>query len=295
MTEDNPVGAIRSCLSVPGSDDRKIAKAAASEADEIVLDLEDAVPPAGKAGARDLVASWLGRSAGIGPRIAVRVNAPRTPWCHADVIACAGPGGAASIVLPKVESAGDLAFVERLLHGAEAAAGRVGPVTVQALIETAAGLANLGEIVAATPRLTTLIIGYADLAASLGRAVDAPAQTWLRAQDSVLTAARSAGLAALDGPYLGVAADEWFAEHVHHAAQLGFDGKWVIHPGQIQPVNEAFTPTEEEMERARAVLAAQERGRAHAEGAVALDGRMLDEAVAVSARRVLAKAGDPRA
>ncbi|KUN57404.1 citrate lyase [Streptomyces canus] len=295
MAEDNPVGAVRSCLSVPGSDDRKIAKAAASAVDEIVLDIEDSVPPAGKAGARDLVASWLNRSAEIGPRIAVRVNAPRTPWCHEDVIVCAGRAGAASIVLPKVESAGDLAFVERLLDGVEAAAGRVEPVTVQALIETAAGLANLREIVTATPRLTTLIIGYADLAASLGRAADVPAETWLRAQDGVLTAARSAGLAALDGPYLGVAADERFAEHVQRAAQLGFDGKWVIHPGQIQPVNEAFTPTADEVERARAVLAALERGRVQAKGAVALDGRMLDEAVALSARRVLAKAGGSRA
>ncbi|MFD5257379.1 HpcH/HpaI aldolase/citrate lyase family protein [Streptomyces bobili] len=295
MTEDCPVGAIRSCLSVPGSDDRKIAKAAASEADEIVLDLEDAVPPAGKAAARDLVAAWLGRTEQIGPRTAVRVNAPRTPWCHADVIACADRGGAVSIVLPKVESAGDLAFVDRLLDGAEAAAGRVEPVTVQALIETAAGLANLREIVAATPRLTTLIIGYADLAASLGRAADAPPETWLRAQDSVLTAARGAGLAAVDGPYLGVAADQGFAGHVCRAAQLGFDGKWVIHPGQIRPVNEAFTPTAQEVERARAVLAALEGGHARAEGAVALGGRMVDEAVAVSARRVLAKAAGARA
>ncbi|KOV68014.1 citrate lyase [Streptomyces sp. NRRL WC-3618] len=294
MAEDNPAGALRSCLSVPGSDGRKIAKAAGSGADEIVLDLEDAVPPAGKDGARALVASWLGRRAEIGPRIAVRVNPPRTPWCHADVIACVRQGGTASIVLPKVESAGDLAFVDRLLDGAEAAAGCVEPVTVQALIETAAGLANLREIVAVTSRLTTLIIGYADLAASLGRAADIPAETWLWAQDTVLTAARSAGLAAVDGPYLAVAADERFTESVRRAAQLGFDGKWVIHPCQIQAVNEVFTPSADEVTRARAVLAALQEGHDRAQGAVTLDGRMIDEAVALAARRVLAKAGGSR-
>ncbi|WP_229713332.1 HpcH/HpaI aldolase/citrate lyase family protein [Streptomyces fuscichromogenes] len=288
---NHAAGALRSRLAVPGSDDRKIAKAVASEADEIVLDLEDAVPAAAKEGARELVASWLARAARTGPRMAVRVNAPRTPWCHDDVIACVRRSGTVSVVLPKVESAGDLAFVDRLLSGAEAAVGATATVTVQALIETAAGLANLREIVAATPRLTTVVIGYADLAASLGRAADAPPEAWLRAQDGVLTAARSAGLAAVDGPYLGVAADEAFSAHVRRAACLGFDGKWIIHPGQIQQVNEAFTPSAEEVARARAVLAALERGHERAEGAVALDGWMVDEAVAVAARRVLAKVG----
>ncbi|MER5538881.1 HpcH/HpaI aldolase/citrate lyase family protein [Streptomyces mirabilis] len=292
MSVNSSVGTPRSRLSVPGSDDRKIAKAVASAADEIVLDLEDAVPDTVKADGRKLVASWLARAPETGPRIAVRVNAPRTPWCHEDVVACVRPGGTVSVVLPKVESAGDLAFVDRLLAGAEAAVGRAAPVAVQALIETAAGLANLREIVAATSRLTTLIIGYADLAASLGRPADAPGETWLRAQDEILTAARSAGLAAVDGPYLGVATDGAFAEHVRRAAHLGFDGKWVIHPRQIEPVNEAFTPSGEAVARARAVLAALERGHARAKGAVALDGRMVDEAVAVAARRVLAKAGE---
>ncbi|MBE4741740.1 CoA ester lyase [Streptomyces sp. ND05-3B] len=268
-----------------------MAKALASEADEIVLDLEDAVAATAKADARERVTAWLARAPEAGPWIAVRVNAPRTPWCHEDVVACARQGTRVSVVLPKVESAGDLAFVDRLLAGAEAAVNRVDPVPVQALIETAAGLANLREIVTATPRLTTLIIGYADLAASLGRAADAPAETWLRTQDEILTAARGAGLAAVDGPYLGVAADEEFAGQVRRAARLGFDGKWVIHPRQIAQVNEAFTPSPDEVARARTVLTALERGHARAEGAVVVDGHMVDEAVAVAARRILARVG----
>ncbi|MDX2948594.1 HpcH/HpaI aldolase/citrate lyase family protein [Streptomyces caniscabiei] len=291
MTANISAGALRARLSVPGSDEHKMAKALASEADEIVLDLEDAVAATAKADARERVTAWLARAPEAGPWIAVRVNAPRTPWCHEDVVACARQGTRVSVVLPKVESAGDLAFVDRLLAGAEAAVNRVDPVPVQALIETAAGLANLREIVTATPRLTTLIIGYADLAASLGRAADAPAETWLRTQDEILTAARGAGLAAVDGPYLGVAADEEFAGQVRRAARLGFDGKWVIHPRQIAQVNEAFTPSPDEVARARTVLTALERGHARAEGAVVVDGHMVDEAVAVAARRILARVG----
>ncbi|GLX02861.1 CoA ester lyase [Microtetraspora sp. NBRC 16547] len=276
-----PTAAPRSCLSVPGVDDRKVHKAWASEADEIVLDLEDAVQASRKAEARDLVAALSGRTAGA--RVAVRVNAARSAWCHLDVAACAGPDGPAeSIVLPKVESAGDLEFLDRLLDGAEAASGRSEPLGVQALIETAKGLANLRDIVRATPRLRTLILGYADLGASLGRSAD----RWSYAQDAVLVAARSAGLAAIDGPFLGVADDEEFRRRVQHAKELGFDGKWVIHPRQIGTVNAVFTPGADEVAHARAVLDAL---HGIDRGAVELEGKMVDEAVAVAARRVLAR------
>ncbi|MGC9670698.1 HpcH/HpaI aldolase/citrate lyase family protein [Planosporangium sp. 12N6] len=273
----------RSCLSVPGTDDRKIRKGWDCEADEIVLDLEDAVRASRKAEAREMVAALPGRRE-AGARVAVRVNAARTGWCHLDVAAVAGPDTPFdSIVLPKVESAGDLEFADRLLDGVEAASGRRRPLGVQALIETAKGLANLREIVAASPRLRTLIIGYADLGASLGRAAD----SWSYARDAVLVAARSAGLAAIDGPYLGVADDEEFRRSVVHARELGFDGKWVIHPRQLGTVNAVFTPGADEVAQAHAVLDAL---RGTEVGAVELEGRMIDEAVAVAARRVLARA-----
>lgn len=290
-----PVTPRRSCLSVPGSSPRMLQKAAGIAADEIVFDLEDGVIPAAKEPAREAVLTrlvdWRSASA------AVRVNAARTPWCHGDLAALAGAAGSlGSIVLPKVESTGDLDFACRLLAGAEVAAGgRDRPLGIQALIETAAGLARVEEIAAAGEgRLQALILGYADLAASLGRSRAAAGDLrrgWLAAQDRVLTAARANGLQAIDGPFLGVAPDEPFLASARHARELGFDGKWAIHPAQVEALNKEFTPDADEAEHARAVLAALAQGETEAGiGAVALDGEMLDEALAAAARRVLARA-----
>jgi citrate lyase beta subunit len=275
----------RSCLSVPGSSERKLAKAAELAADEVVIDLEDAVAVGAKDEARAAVVAALSDWTGSG--VAVRVNGPGTPWCHLDIAAVGAlaemPG---SIVVPKVESPGDLAFVDRLLDGVEAGARRERPLRVQALIETAAGLANVQEIAAASPRLDALILGYADLAASLGGARDLDA--WLPAQHELLVAARANGLQAIDGPYLGVAPDESFHAAAARARDLGFDGKWAIHPSQVDALNDAFTPDESAVARARAVVAALESAK---EGAVTLDGEMLDEAIRAAALRVLARAG----
>jgi citrate lyase subunit beta/citryl-CoA lyase len=272
-----------------------LEKAAGIAADELVFDLEDAVAPAPKDEALEAAVARLVDWSGA--KVAVRVNAPRTPWCHLELAALAAAPGPQphSIVLPKVESAGDLAFADRLLTGAEAgSARRQRPLGLQALIETAAGLARLEEIAAAAGRLEALILGYADLAASLGRSREGAADsaTWLPARERLLTAARANGLQAIDGPFLGTAPDEPFLTAARQARDLGFDGKWAIHPAQVEALNEAFTPTAEEVEHARAVLAALERAEAEGgAGAVALDGEMLDEALAAGARRVLARAG----
>jgi citrate lyase subunit beta / citryl-CoA lyase len=197
------------------------------------------------------------------------------------------------VVVPKVESPGDLAFVDRLLEGAELAAGRVRPLRVQALIETAAGIAHAAEIAGASARLDTLVLGYADLAVSLGRTRDGAADlgSWLALQDSVLVAARRHGLQAIDGPYLGTADDDRFRAAATRARDLGFDGKWAIHPSQVAPLNELFTPSQEELERACEVIAALDRAEADGgRGAVALEGEMLDEALRAAAQRVLARA-----
>ncbi|MEV4144438.1 CoA ester lyase [Amycolatopsis sp. NPDC049691] len=282
----------RCCLSVPASDPYKVDKALACGADEVVFDLEDAVPPAQKPSAREVLVERLSIIPATEKRLTVRVNAPRTPWCHADIEACASAGPAVrSIIVPKVESAGDLAFADRLLDGAESAEGRDEPLAVQALIESAAGLANLAEIVGASNRLDALILGYADLAASLGRLGDAGLDAWLPAQHQVLVAARSAGIAAVDGPYLGTDTDPGFKDAVARAAALGFDGKWVIHPRQIDDVVTAFTPSSEQVDRAQRVVDALSDAHARGAGAVEVDGRMIDEALAVEARRVLARVG----
>jgi len=284
-------------MSVPGSSAKMLAKAPSRGADEIVIDLEDAVAASAKDEARATVLAALGEPQWQGVRCSVRVNAPRTPWCHADIVALAslpaGGGGPASIVVPKVESAGDLAFVERLLDGAQAAAGSTRELRVQALIETAAGVSRVQEIAAASPRLDALILGYADLSASLGRAAGAGAEldSWRAIQDQILLAARTHDLAAIDGPYLGIAVDDAFTAAAERARDMGFDGKWAIHPAQVASLNGLFTPTAEEVEHAHAIIDALAAAEGAGSGAVALDGQMLDEAVRVAALRVLARAG----
>ncbi|WP_448624411.1 HpcH/HpaI aldolase/citrate lyase family protein [Geodermatophilus sp. URMC 64] len=286
----------RSCLSVPAADERKIARALAGPADEIVFDLEDSVPADAKDDARHRLGSALREElGGAGRRMAVRVNAARSPWCHRDLEAVADLPGVTSVVVPKVECAGDMAFVDRLLDGVEAAAGRGQPVGVQALVETATGLANVLAIAAAGERLEALILGYADLAASLG-ACSPPERRldlWLPAQQAVLVAARAAGVQAIDGPHLGVEVDDGLAAGVQRARDLGFDGKWAIHPRQVDVLNAAFTPTQDEVDHATRVLAALTEAHGRGAGAARLDGQMLDEAVAVAARRVLARAPRP--
>jgi citrate lyase subunit beta / citryl-CoA lyase len=270
-----------------------LAKAVEVGADELIVDLEDAVAPAAKDDARSLVVRTLGSEAWRGVQASVRVNAPGTPWCHADLIALAGaPGPPAAVVVPKVESAGDLAFVERLLAGVERAAAHVRPVRVLALIETAAGLSRVAEIAAASERVDALIVGYADLAASLGRsgAGADDLDGWRPAQEAVLLAARANGLQAIDGPYLAVAPDACFLAAATRARDAGFDGKWAIHPSQVAPLNELFTPSEAELEQARAVIAALDEAERGGRGAVALEGQMLDEAVRAAALRTLARA-----
>ena len=281
----------RSCLSVPGSAERMLSKLGTLDADEFVLDLEDAVALPAKDDARRLVASTLRRS--LRGTLSVRVNAPRSPWCHRDVIALADPDvRLESIVVPKVESAGDLAFVERLLDGAEAAAGRDAPIRLQALIETAAGLSRVQEIAAASPRLDALILGYADLGAALGRSARGAQdlETWRPAQEALLLAARAHGLQAIDGPYLGTAPDSGFEAAARRARDLGFDGKWAIHPSQLGMLTELFTPSADEVERAQAVVTVLEQAEREGRGAVAFEGEMVDEAVRVAALRTIARA-----
>jgi len=281
----------RACLVVPAAPAAKLAKGRTLTADEVVVDLEDAVLPEAKAAARGDVTDALGGE-WAATAVAVRVNAIATPWCHLELAALACSGReAVTAVVPKIEHPHDLAFADRLLAGAEAAAGRSTPVRLLALIETAAGLSAVAEIARASARLDGLVLGYADLAASLGRPPGAAPQDWRSAQDAVLVAARAAGIQAIDGPHLSIAADDAFRAEVAHARSLGFDGKWAIHPRQLDALREAFTPTEAEVADARATLAALERAAADGAGAVAAGDRMLDEALAVSARRVLARAG----
>ncbi|WP_280341975.1 HpcH/HpaI aldolase/citrate lyase family protein [Nocardia neocaledoniensis] len=282
----------RSVLCVPGGDERKISKAMASGADQVVIDLEDAVAPGGKERARALLDSVEWRDFAQLPSIAVRVNAPRSRWCYLDVeavVRSSAPVG--SIVLPKVESPGDIDFIERLLDGVESGGATARPIAVEALIETADGLGRVDEIAASSRRLSALLVGYADMAASLGRAADMPPELWIAVQDKVITAARTNRLDAVDGPFLGVSDDEEFQSAVRHGVRMGFDAKWAIHPRQIESINRAFEPTHAQIHHARRVVEALAAAHGAGRGAVELDGQMIDEAVAVAARRVLSKIG----
>ncbi|KRA37758.1 MULTISPECIES: HpcH/HpaI aldolase/citrate lyase family protein [unclassified Nocardioides] len=279
----------RSALCVPAGDDRKLAKALESGADEIIVDLEDAVAYDDKGRARAQLAAFVWPAGG--PHVAVRVNAVGTPWCHRDLEVAASIPRVTSVVLPKVESRADLGFVERLLAGLEAEVGRADQVGVQALVETAAGVVALADIVSDVRRLTAVIVGYADLAASLGRARDIEPAAWRGIQDSIVLHARAAGVAAIDGPFLGVADDDAFRASVADAAALGFDAKWVIHPRQVVGVNDGFTPSADQVDHAQRVLSTLEDVATAGRGAAVVDGALVDEAMARAARQVLAKVG----
>jgi citrate lyase subunit beta/citryl-CoA lyase len=277
----------RSSLSVPGSSERMLEKAVGLEADEIVVDLEDSVGVAAKEQARETVARFLARRRPRAASVAVRINALDSPWGERDVAELARRAGRQidSLVIPKAERAEDVADVQRLLESEGEDAGNV---RLQALVETAAGLLHIVEIATASPRLESLILGYADLAASLGRGpgVLAP-ESWLYAQETLLVAARAAGLQAIDGPYLEIRDQPGLRLRAEHAHVLGFDGKWAVHPDQLATINTVFTPTAEQVARARAVLDALDPARGP--GAVELDGAMVDEASRKLALLVVAR------
>lgn len=286
----------RSCLSVPGSSERMLVKARTLDADEVVIDLEDAVAPAQKEMAREATVAALGEHGWQARSIAVRVNGTETPWFEDDVRALAGSGEVlGSLVIPKVEAAAGLRPLDSLLGSADAA--REGGLGVQALIETAAGLAHVNEIAASSPRLEALIIGYADLAASLGRPPSArhDPDRWVFALDAVLVAARAAGIQAIDGPHLQIDDLDGLSSAASRARDLGYDGKWALHPSQLAPINEIFTPSPDELARAEAILGALEQAEGGGgAGAALLDGEMVDEASRKLARHVLARAPQPR-
>ena len=272
----------RSCLSVPGHAVRMHEKAVGVPADEVVFDLEDAVAPDAKAQAREAIASTLARPEWAERVVAVRVNAVGSGHLEGDLelIDVLRGRERLTVVVPKVEAPEQLVAVDERLEG------RVG---LQALIETAAGVHSAAVIAAASPRLRTLILGYADLATSLGRrGAETHLDRWLFHQESVLAAARAAEVQAIDGPFLRLGDRLLLARAARAARELGFDGKWAIHPEQVEPLNEAFGATEREVRWAGRVAEALRAASAHGDAAVRVDGAMVDEAMRAHAERLLA-------
>jgi citrate lyase subunit beta / citryl-CoA lyase len=299
----------RTCISVPASSERFLAKARELPADEVMLDLEDSVAPKAKDDARRLAVRALQGGGWDGRLVAVRINGATTPWAYQDVIAVVegALGAIDSLVLPKATSPAAVIWLDMLLGQLEQAHGLpAGKIRVEAQIEDAAGLAAVEAIAAASPRLVSLVFGPADFMASIGmRSLTVGGQPEGYGFDAhhyarmrILVAAKSAGLQAIDGPYARIQDTDGLREAATGVAALGYDGKWVLHPAQVPVVNEAFTPSLDEYWRALRILDAYERATSIEErGAVMLGEEMIDEASRKLALMLVAKgeaAGLPR-
>jgi malyl-CoA/(S)-citramalyl-CoA lyase len=290
----------RSMLFVPGTRPDMMAKAAASAADAVCLDLEDSVTPADKPAAREHVIRAL-RDIDFGRRARlVRVNALDTPFAYRDLVDVVEGAGERldAVMLPKAGSARDVWFVDTLLTQLEAHVGRTTPIGIEAQIESAAGFVNLREIAGASPRLRALIFGPGDFAASMRMpssgigefdANDAlyPGHRWHAVMLALVAAARTNGLRAIDGPYGQYRDAEGFLRSCRIARVMGFDGKQCIHPSQLATVNEVFSPSAEEVAHARAVVKAVADAAAVGKGAATHDGKMIDAASLRMARTIL--------
>jgi citrate lyase subunit beta/citryl-CoA lyase len=274
----------RSVLYMPGANERALEKAKALPADALILDLEDAVAPDAKAEARARVCDAV-RSGGYGDReLAIRVNALGTEW-HAADLAAAAEAGPDAVLVPKVNSAAEvLALVDALEARAPA------ETQLWAMLETPVAVLHAEEIATASARLTVLVMGTNDLAKELHAARlpgRAPLQLGLQA---CLMAARLAGKVILDGVYNDVKDLDGFRAECQQGRQLGFDGKTLIHPGQVEPCNEAFAPDEAEIASAREIIAAFDEAQAEGRGVATVGGRMIENLHVEEARRVLAVA-----
>jgi citrate lyase subunit beta / citryl-CoA lyase len=292
----------RSCHAVPGSSERFLAKAPGLDADEVFLDLEDAVAPNEKESARERVIEALNTlEFRPGTTVVVRVNGTDTPHYYRDLIAVVERAGERidAIMLPKVRTPGDVEMTDKLLAQIELARGlELGRIGIEAQIEDATGLVACEAIAAASSRMETLIFGPGDYSAAVGIPITTiggvpdgyPGDHLNYVYSRLVVAARAAGIQAIDGPYARVGDDDGLRERSRLARALGLDGKWTIHPGQIAIVNEVFSPAREEWERAEAMLAAYEEAHRAGRGAAVFEGEMIDEANRKMADRI-AQAG----
>ena len=291
----------RSILSVPASNLKMVEKGLSSAADTVFLDLEDAVAPDAKPDARRTVIQslqnfdWHGR-----PKL-YRANALDTPFFYRDLIEIVEAAGDEldAIMLPKVTRPEDLYAAGTLLFQLEAATGLPpGKIKLEAQIENAAGLTNIDGIANGSDRLTALHFGPGDFAASLNMPQTSigtmdewdavyPGHRFHYAMHRIVVAARAAGLRAIDGPVADYRDEKGLRNSCLLARSLGYDGKWCIHPSQIETVNEVFSPTEREFEWARKVVAAYEEASAGGAGSLSVDGQMVDAASIRVARNIL--------
>jgi citrate lyase subunit beta / citryl-CoA lyase len=275
----------RSMLYMPGANPRALEKARGLKADALIFDLEDAVTPDAKPGARNIVAEAVAQG-GYGKReLLLRVNGLDTPWGHDD-LAAAATLGIHGVVLPKIESAAtirqSLAILDR--------AGAPEDLPVWCMMETPLAMLRAEEIAGAGPRVAGLIMGTSDLANDLHARHTRERLPLITGLGLSLLAARAHGLAILDGVYLDLGDDVGFVQSCRQGVELGFDGKTLIHPKQLDAANAAFGPTEAELDQARRFIAAFEAAQAEGKGVVLVDGKLVENLHVANARRVTALA-----
>jgi citrate lyase subunit beta / citryl-CoA lyase len=294
-----PLRLRRSVLSTPGSNEKMIAKAAASAADVVLMDLEDSVAPQQKAASRDKIVHALTTLDWGRKTRAVRINDLESPCAHQDIIEVVQ--GAREhldlIIVPKVRTARDVWWVDVLLTQLEARLQIDKRIALEALIEEVTAMINVEEIARASPRLEALVFGPGDYAASqgldvevIGASGDYPGDVWHYARNKVIIAARAAGIDMVDGPYAAFNDAPGYRRECQRARTLGAVGKWAIHPNQIEIANEVYSPTRDQIERARKLTTAYAQAAAAGLGAVNVDGVMVDAASARILQNTLRRA-----
>ena len=275
----------RSVLYMPGANERALDKAKTIPADVLILDLEDAVAPDAKVEARARVCS-AAASGEYGKReIAIRANGLDTGW-HADDIRAIAEVGPAAVLVPKINSATDVAAVERALE----AAGAPHHTRIWAMLETPVAMLHAEEIATASERLALLVMGTNDLAKELHAEHVPGRQPLLHALSHCLLAARMAGKVILDGVYNDIKNAEGFLAECVQGMEMGFDGKTLIHPSQVEPCNDTFAPDAAELDRAKGLILAFEEAAAQGKGVATFEGRMIENMHVDNARRALAMA-----
>ena len=269
---------------MPGANERALEKAKTIDADALILDLEDSVAPDAKAQGRDNVCAAV-RSGEYGHReLAIRVNSIGTEW-HDDDIAAAAAAGPDAILVPKVESAEQV----RQLVAAMEAAGAPDHTQLWAMIETPRALLHAEEIAAAHDRLTVIVMGTNDIVnETYGLHVPGRNPVVLTALSWTLIAVRAAGKVVIDGVYNDVRNEDGFLAEARQGREMGFDGKTLIHPSQVEPANAAFSPSDSDIERAQGLIAAFEEAKAAGAGVATYNNKLVEELHVRDAQRILA-------
>jgi citrate lyase subunit beta/citryl-CoA lyase len=286
---------LRSLLFVPGNKTNMLEKALAVAPDAFVPDMEDSVPAAEKANARETIRSFLPRLAASGRPVVPRVNALGTEWLEADLEAVAGPH-VLGVSVGKVRTAGDVAAISKLMGTLEGRAGiHVGTLKLVPWIETAEAIVNVAEICRASERIAAVAFGGEDFTNDMGieRLEDESQVAYAR--QALCVAARGARVQALDTPYFKLRNPDGLRDNALRAKSIGFKGKFAIHPEQIEILNECFSPSAQEIAHAERVVAAFEEAERHGRGSTSLDGWVIDVPVVKRARALLELARRARA